>query len=95
MADKKVKNKSVLKKVFSYIGKYKYYLILSMLFAAVTVGLTLYAPILVGHAIDCIVGKDNVDFDLMKSITFNSFLSFSDSTSKTLHSSQWLKECLP
>lgn len=68
MADKKVKNKSVLKKVFSYIGKYKYYLILSMLFAAVTVGLTLYAPILVGHAIDCIVGKDNVDFDLMKSI---------------------------
>ena len=34
MADKKVKNKSVLKKVFSYIGKYKYYLILSMLFAA-------------------------------------------------------------
>ena len=68
MADKKIKNKSVLKKVFSYIGKYKYYLILSMLFAAVTVGLTLYAPILVGHAIDCIVGKDNVDFDLMKSI---------------------------
>ena len=49
MADKKVKNKSVLKKVFSYIGKYKYYLILSMLFAAVTVGLTLYAPILVGQ----------------------------------------------
>ena len=35
MADKKIKNKSVLKKVFSYIGKYKYYLILSMLFAAV------------------------------------------------------------
>jgi ATP-binding cassette, subfamily B, multidrug efflux pump len=67
MVDKK-KNKGTLKKVFSYIGKYKYYLILSMFFAAVTVGLTLYAPILVGKAIDCIIGKENVDFVNMKSI---------------------------
>lgn len=67
MVDKK-KNKGTLKKVFSYIGKYKYFLILSMFFAAVTVGLTLYAPILVGKAIDCIIGKENVDFVNMKSI---------------------------
>lgn len=67
MVDKK-KNKGTLKKVFSYIGKYKYFLILSMIFAAVTVGLTLYAPILVGKAIDCIIGKGNVDFVNMKSI---------------------------
>lgn len=67
MLDKK-KNKGTLKKVFSYIGKYKYFLILSMFFAAVTVGLTLYAPILVGKAIDCIIGKGNVDFVNMKSI---------------------------
>lgn len=67
MVDKK-KNKGTLKKVFSYIGKYKYFLILSMFLAAVTVGLTLYAPILVGKAIDCIIGKGNVDFVNMKSI---------------------------
>lgn len=67
MVDKK-KNKGTLEKVFSYIGKYKYFLILSMFFAAVTVGLTLYAPILVGKAIDCIIGKGNVDFVNMKSI---------------------------
>lgn len=67
MVDKK-KNKGIFKKVFSYIGKYKYFLILSMFFAAVTVGLTLYAPILVGKAIDCIIGKGNVDFVNMKSI---------------------------
>lgn len=67
MIDKK-KNKGTLKKVFSYIGKYKYFLILSMFFAAVTVGLTLYAPILVGKAIDCIIGKGDVDFVNMKSI---------------------------
>lgn len=64
----KRKTKVFLKKVFSYIGKYKYFLILSMFFAAVTVGLTLYAPILVGKAIDCIIGKGNVDFVNMKSI---------------------------
>lgn len=64
----KQQNKSTLKKVFSYIGKYKYFLILSMIFAAVTVGLTLYAPILIGKAIDCIVGNGDVDFVLMKSI---------------------------
>lgn len=61
-------SKATLKKVFSYIGKYKYYLILSMAFAAVSVALTLYAPILIGRAIDCIVDFQNVDFDKMISI---------------------------
>lgn len=61
-------NKGILKKVFSYIGKYKYYLILSMIFAAVSVALTLYAPILIGNAIDCIIDFQNVNFDKMISI---------------------------
>lgn len=64
----RIKNKSTFKKVFSYIGKYKYYLLLSMLLAAVTVGFTLYAPILIGRAIDCIVGQGDVDFVKMKGI---------------------------
>lgn len=55
-------SKETLKKVWKYIDKYKYFLILSMIFAVVTVSLTLYAPILVGRAIDCIVGAGNVDF---------------------------------
>ncbi len=55
-------SKETLKKVWKYIDKYKYFLILSMIFAVITVSLTLYAPILVGRAIDCIVGKGNVDF---------------------------------
>ncbi|MGN1123225.1 MAG: ABC transporter ATP-binding protein [Eubacterium sp.] len=61
-------SKSTLKKVFSYIGKYKYYLFLSLILAAVSVGLTLYTPILIGRAIDCIVSKGNVNFDKMISI---------------------------
>ncbi len=61
-------NKSILKKVFSYIGKYKYYLLLSLVFAAVSVGITLYIPILIGNAIDCIIGFNDVNFEKMISI---------------------------
>lgn len=63
-------SKQTLKKVISYIDKYKYYLILSMFFAVITVSLTLYAPILIGRAIDCIVSSGNVDFTQITSILF-------------------------
>lgn len=59
---KKVQWKTV-KEVLHYIRKYRFLLVLSILLAAVTVVLTLYVPILVGHAIDCAVGAGNVDFD--------------------------------
>lgn len=61
-------SKATLKKVLSYIDKYKYYLALSMFFAIISVALTLYAPILIGNAIDCIVSPGNVDFSLMSKI---------------------------
>ncbi len=57
-----MKSGKTLKKLFRYIESYKYHLILSTLFAFVSVILTLYAPILVGKGIDCIVSKGNVDF---------------------------------
>ena len=52
-----------LKRSLSYIGRYKYLLPISILLAVVTVALTLYVPILIGDAIDLIVGKGAVDFD--------------------------------
>lgn len=55
-------SKQTLKKVIAYIDKYKYFLALSMVFAVISVALTLYAPILIGRAIDCIVSAGNVDF---------------------------------
>lgn len=61
-------NKQIIKKVLSYIGKYKFYLLFSVIFAAVSVALTLYVPILAGRAIDCIIGAGNVDFAAIKSI---------------------------
>ncbi len=61
-------SKQTLIRVLNYIEKYKYFLFLSMLFALVSVALVLYAPILVGDAIDCIVGENNVDFQKITSI---------------------------
>ncbi len=63
-------NKSILKKVFSYIGRYKYVLFLSLLLAVLSVGLTLYVPVLIGNAIDFIIGKGKVDFDSVIKILF-------------------------
>lgn len=57
-----MKNKSVLKKVFAYIGRYKYLLFISLLFAVLSVALTLYVPVLVGNTIDFIIDRNNVDF---------------------------------
>lgn len=55
-------NKETIKKVWRYIKQYRILLIFSILFAGISVALTLYIPILVGRAIDCIVGINNVDF---------------------------------
>lgn len=60
MADSK---KSTVRKVLKYIKKYRIYLGISILLAAVTVALSLYIPILVGHAIDNIIGPDNVKYE--------------------------------
>lgn len=57
-----------LKKVLRYIKKYRIFLILSILFSAVTVALTLYVPILVGDAIDYIVGEGKVSFGPIKNL---------------------------
>jgi ATP-binding cassette subfamily B multidrug efflux pump len=62
---KKVVNenqKSTLRKVLRYIRRYWGYLGASIILAAVTVALTLYLPILIGQAVDRIVGKGDVDF---------------------------------
>ena len=55
--------KSTLKKLMRYIGKYKLLMLLSAVLAVGIVFLTLYIPILIGDAIDLIIGKDNVDLD--------------------------------
>ena len=56
---------AVLKKVLSRIRRYWVGLILSLLLATLYVFMSLYSPILVGNAIDCIVDMGSVDFNRM------------------------------
>lgn len=59
---KNTAQKGTLKKVLKYVQRHGFFMVLSILFAAITVALTLYTPILIGDAIDLIVGKGQVDF---------------------------------
>lgn len=60
--------KGTIPKVWRYIRRYRLLLILSMLFAAATVAMTLYLPILIGNAIDLIVSPGHVDFPGIRSL---------------------------
>lgn len=59
-----------MKKVLSYIKRYRFIVVLSLLFAAGSVALTLYVPILTGQAVDLIVAPGNVDFPGILDILF-------------------------
>ena len=56
------KHHGTIKRVGKLLLPYLHYLILSLVFAVITVGFTLYAPILIGDAVDFIVGKGQGDF---------------------------------
>ena len=57
--------KQTFKRLFSIIGKYKLMLLLTVFLALVFVVVSLYIPILVGDAVDVIIDKGNVQFDLL------------------------------
>ncbi len=57
-----------VKKVIIRIKKYWVFLILSIIMATITVASSLYVPILVGNAIDYIIGPSNVNFRLIAQI---------------------------
>lgn len=63
------KNKSTLSNVLLLLKKHKLSIAATILLAAVTVALTLYVPVLVGQAIDCIVTRGDVDFEKIAVIT--------------------------
>ncbi len=70
MADKKGKRVSseTVKKVLYRIKRYWVFLVLSVIMATVTVASSLYVPILVGDAIDYIIGPSNVDFQAVAGV---------------------------
>lgn len=60
--------KSNIKKLLMRLKKYRIFLIGSIVAAIVTVVATLYVPILIGRAIDYIIGSKNVEFEKIFSI---------------------------
>ena len=57
-----MKKKNTMRKLLRYLKKYWLLLMLSLLFAALTVAMTLYLPILIGQAVDLIVAPGQVEF---------------------------------
>ncbi len=53
---------AVMRRVLQYIGPHVSLVVLSLVLCLISVALTLYVPILVGRAVDCIVGPNAVDF---------------------------------
>lgn len=51
-----------LTRIFSYAKPYIVFFVLTLIFAAAGVSLSLTVPVFIGKAVDCCVGKGNVDF---------------------------------
>ena len=67
--------KTVLKQVLRRISPHRFLLILTLLLAVVCVVSQLYVPILVGQAVDCVLGPDQVDFQALGSILLTIILA--------------------
>lgn len=59
---KKYKRKKIFLRILNYASRYKLLVFFSAILSAVTVILTLYVPILIGQAVDKIVGVKQVEF---------------------------------
>ena len=57
-----------LKKAFYYVGRYRFFVPLSLLLALVSVALSLFIPVVIGNAIDNITLPGEVDFDAILSL---------------------------
>ena len=68
-------NKEALRGLIGYIKGYKYLLLLSLLFALLSVLLQLYVPVLFGDAIDTLIGFGEVKFSSLSSILLRIILS--------------------
>ena len=53
---------AVMRRVLRYIGPHVSLVVLSLALCLISVALTLYVPILVGRAMDCIVGAERGGF---------------------------------
>ena len=63
-----------LKKAFYYVGKYRFFVPISLLLALVSVVLSLLIPVVIGKAIDLITTQGNVDIEGILSLLFTTLI---------------------
>ncbi len=57
-----------LKRVFSYARPYILYFVLTVIFAALGIALSLAVPVFIGEAVDCCIGTGSVEFEKLREI---------------------------
>lgn len=71
MNEKKLKGiLPTVKKVLTYAKPHKVYFYLSIICAFIAIGLNMFLPVVLGWAIDCVVGVNAVDFSKLTQILF-------------------------
>ncbi len=66
--------RGTMRRVLSYLKGYRFYLALALLLSLVTVLAALLLPVLLGRAIDLIIGPGNVDFDGIMQLFFTAMI---------------------
>ena len=59
---------SELKRVLKYASAYRVLIFFSITFAVISAILALYAPIIAGNVVDCIIGVGDIDFVKVKAL---------------------------
>ena len=66
----RIRQRETISRVLAYIRPYRLKIAVMLVFAMITVGLTLYAPVLIGQGVDQIVGPGQVDYGRLWQILF-------------------------
>lgn len=66
----RIRQRKTISRVLAYIRPYRLKIAVMLVFAMITVGLTLYAPVLIGQGVDQIVGQGQVDYGKLWQILF-------------------------
>lgn len=66
----RIRQRKTISRVLAYIRPYRLKIAVMLVFAMITVGLTLYAPVLIGQGVDQIVGPGQVDYGKLWQILF-------------------------
>lgn len=66
----RIHQRETISRVLAYIRPYRLKIAVMLVFAMITVGLTLYAPVLIGQGVDQIVGPGQVDYKRLRQILF-------------------------